>query len=65
MCGQSTAKRRRKQAAKGFTHIAKLGRPIYYKADATVAARRLRDLIEKENLMRQRGGGKKREKKAK
>lgn len=59
MCGQKAAMRRRKQAVKEFRHMAPLGRPIYKKPDATVAARRLRDTVARENLMRQRKGSSK------
>lgn len=59
MCGQSTAKRRRRQAAKNFTHLAERGRPKYNKTDVTTAARRLGDLIKRENERAQRGKGNK------
>lgn len=55
MCGQSTAKRRRRQAKNNFSHLAKLGRPVYNKTDQTTAARRLAELIQRENAIRQRG----------
>lgn len=61
MCGQSTAKRRRKQAVKKFTHLARLGRPVYNMTDTTTAARRLAQLVQKENAMRQRSGSKKKD----
>lgn len=51
----AAAKRRRKQAAIGYTHLAKLGRPIYKKKSASKAARDLRRRIQREQERRQRG----------
>lgn len=56
MCGQKTAKRRRKQSAKEYRHMAKLGRPIYKKKDSLTSARRLQKLIETERRIKQKGG---------
>lgn len=53
----STAKRRRKQAAGGYKHMAPLKRPRYKKRDAQTSAARLRRLIETERRIKQ--GGKK------
>lgn len=43
MCGAATAKRRRKQAANGYKHLAKIGRPKYPKAPGTAQARDKRE----------------------
>jgi hypothetical protein len=44
MCMTATAKRRRRQFANGFRHIAKLGHPIY----PSVATRSVHDAIARE-----------------
>lgn len=49
----STAKRRRRQAANGYTHLAKLGRPIYKKKSKEKSARRLQQLIATERRIKQ------------
>lgn len=51
----ATAKRRRRQAANGYNHIAKLGRPIYKKTDSSTASRKLAAMVARENERRQRG----------
>lgn len=56
MCVASTAKRRRRQAANGYSHLAKLGRPIYRKKSATKQAARLARLIADEKARIQRKG---------
>jgi orotidine-5'-phosphate decarboxylase len=50
----AAAKRRRTQAANGFKHIAKLGRPIYHKISAEKSARKLAQKIATERRMQQR-----------
>jgi hypothetical protein len=59
MTAISTAKRRRRQAANGYNHLAKLGRPIYSKNSASKAAARLAKLIADERARLQRKGQKK------
>jgi len=56
---QQAAKRRRKQAAKCYRHIAPLRRPHYPRPDAGTSAERLRRRIQREREMTARGGGKK------
>lgn len=48
----STAKRRRRQAANGYRHLAPLRRPKYSKIDAGKSRRRELQKIEKEKQMR-------------
>lgn len=57
----ATAKRRRRQAAMGFTHLAPKQRPHYKKLSAETSARRLADRIATERRMAQgkRKGGSK------
>lgn len=50
----ATAKRRRKQAANGYKHISKLGRPVYKKRSKETSARRLARLIAGERARQQR-----------
>lgn len=60
MCTASTAKRRRRQAAKGYKHLSKQRRPIYKKPDAAKSARRMRQSVEKQKKMQMnKAGGKK------
>jgi len=54
MCTAQTAKRRRRQAANGFRHMAPLKRPHYSKVDAGKAARREAEKIAKIKLMQSR-----------
>lgn len=49
-----TARRRRKQAANHFRHMAPLKRPHYTKRDAETSAKRLQRLIETERRMKQK-----------
>ena len=56
MCGSSTGKRRRKQAANGYAHLAKLGRPIYGKKSKDKSARLLRQRIATAERIRQNRG---------
>lgn len=51
MSAISTAKRRRRQAANNYRHIAKLGRPIYKKRSADKLQARLMRLIEKQRTI--------------
>lgn len=51
----NAAIRRRKQAKNGYTHLAKIGRPIYKKKSSSKAARDLRRRIQREQERRQRG----------
>lgn len=53
--------RRRRQAKQGFTHIAKLGRPIYKKKDKAASAARQAEVIrrERERIQRKGASGKK------
>lgn len=55
----AAAKRRRRQAAIGYTHLAKIGRPVYKKKSKAKADKRLRAVIAKQNLIAQRKGNKK------
>ncbi len=55
----ATAKRRRRQAANGMKHLAKLGRPIYKKKSAAKSAARLRRLIDAEKQRQVRKGASK------
>lgn len=55
MCGSSTGKRRRRQAANGYSHLAKLGRPIYGKRTAEKSARILAQRIATERRIKQKG----------
>lgn len=55
----AAAKRRRRQAKIGYTHLAKLGRPIYKKKSASKAARQLRRVIEKQRTIAARKGASK------
>lgn len=48
-----TNARRRRQAVNDYTHLARLGRPIYGKRSAEAAARRLREVIATERRMSQ------------
>lgn len=54
MCVASTAKRRRRQAKNNFNHLSGQGVTRYKKKDASVAARRLAQLVAEENARRQR-----------
>lgn len=56
MCGSSTGKRRRRQAAMGYTHLAKLGRPIYGKRSKEKSARMLAQRIATERRIKAKGG---------
>lgn len=56
MCVCSTAKRRRRQAAKNFSHLAPKQRPNYKRTSAEVSARRLAALITGERLRTMRKG---------
>lgn len=49
----STAKRRRRQHAIGFTHLAKQQRPKYAKRDEATSKKRLQKLLETERRIRQ------------
>ena len=49
-----TNARRRRQAVNGYTHLARLGRPVYGKRSAEAAARRLRQVIETERRISQK-----------
>lgn len=49
----ATAKRRRKQAANGYTHLARIGRPVYKKKSKEKSARRLAQLIATERRIKQ------------
>lgn len=51
----ATAKRRRRQAKNGYSHVAKLGRPVYHKKSPSKAARDLQKRIQDEHARRQRG----------
>ncbi|MCA9231750.1 MAG: hypothetical protein KDA57_13955 [Planctomycetales bacterium] len=51
----STAKRRRRQAKNGYSHLAKLGRPIYAKKSKEKADAQRIALIKRQNERRQRG----------
>lgn len=51
----ATAKRRRRQAKNGYSHVAKLGRPVYHKKSPSKAARDLQKRIQNEHARRQRG----------
>lgn len=55
----STAKRRRRQAANGYRHLAKLGRPVYAKKSASKQAARLARLVQRERERAMRKGMKK------
>lgn len=55
-----TARRRRKQAAMGFRHLAKLGRPIYRKTSEDKLARREQEQRERLKMLNARKGAKKR-----
>lgn len=59
MCTASTAKRRRRQACKGYKHLAPLQRPRYKKTSADKANRRLQQLVAAERARQQRKGIKK------
>lgn len=52
MCTASTAKRRRKQAANNYKHLAPLRRPKYNKRDAEKSARIEARKVETEKRMR-------------
>ena len=54
MCIARTARRRRKQAANGYKHMAPLRRPHYLKMDAGKAQRREHRKVEKIKLMQSR-----------
>lgn len=54
----AAAKRRRRQAAIGYRHLAKLGRPIYKKKSKDKAAKRLREVIAKQQMIANRKGRK-------
>lgn len=59
-CVTATAKRRRRQAANGYAHLAKHQRPVYKKVSASKSMRRLMKVVEKQKLIAQRkGSGKK------
>lgn len=55
----AAAKRRRRQAAIGYTHLAKLGRPIYSKKSASKQAAKLARLVQRERERQQRKAHKK------
>lgn len=57
---QKAAIRRRKQAAKGFSHLAHIGRPIIHKMSAGRAAKKLARKLQKIKDMAARKGNKKR-----
>ena len=52
----ATAKRRRRQAAMGNMHVAKLGRRIYGKSSKEKSAARLRARIQREKDIQMRKG---------
>jgi hypothetical protein len=52
----ATAKRRRRQAANGMNHLAKLGRPIYSKKSAEKSSERLQRMIAEERARQIRKG---------
>lgn len=52
----AAGKRRRRQAANGYTHLAKIGRPIYKKKSKDKMARRLAAVISGEKMRQQRKG---------
>lgn len=54
----ATAKRRRRQAANMNNHLAKLGRRVYKKKDATKQSERLQRLIRAERERQQRKNNK-------
>lgn len=54
MCIASTAKRRRRQAAIGYTHLPKKRRPHYSKISESKSARREAAKVAKEKSMRQK-----------
>lgn len=56
MSAIATAKRRRKQAANGYKHLAKLGRPVYKKVTKAKSAAKLRRVIEKQQAIAIRKG---------
>lgn len=58
MCGVSTAKRRRRQAAMGNKHVAKLGRRTYSKHSHERTAARLAELVQAERMRAFRKGQK-------
>lgn len=51
---QKAAIRRRKQSAKEFRHMARLGRPVYAKMSASKSASRLARRLATEHRMRQK-----------
>jgi hypothetical protein len=51
---QSAAKRRRRQAANGYHHLALLRRPIYRTRDVAKATKRLQLVIQRERERAQR-----------
>jgi hypothetical protein len=53
-CVTATAKRRRRQAVQGNTHVAKLGRRIYSKKSAEKSAAHLQRTIAAERIRQQR-----------
>ncbi|MDE2467783.1 MAG: hypothetical protein KGL35_03340 [Bradyrhizobium sp.] len=56
MSATQQAKARRRQARNGYTHLAKIGRPIYKRKSATTLEKRLREQIEKERAIAMRKG---------
>ena len=52
MCVASTAKRRRKQAANGYTHLCERQRPHYKKISAEKSANRLHAMLMTERRMK-------------
>ena len=58
MSAIQTAKRRRRQAVIGNRHLAKIGRRVYKKKSASKSAKRLQQVIAKQNLIAQRKGNK-------
>lgn len=58
MSAAQQAKARRRQAANGFKHLAKMQRPKYKKKDAAASARRLAEAIATERRIKQKLGKK-------
>jgi hypothetical protein len=56
MSAARTARRRRKQFVQGFTHIAKLGRPIYRKRSAATTRARMLEVIANQRRIAQKKG---------
>jgi hypothetical protein len=53
-CAAATAKRRRKQAIMGYTHLPKLRRPIYRSHTKETYERRAREASERRQAMNMR-----------